>query len=185
MKKDEKKLEDKEEKKNDELLDELERLRQDFQNSTSISDEEKAQVEKLIQVISAKASRGQTIFTRIKSFLVTLLFNFIGFYLVYGLLFKYINVTKLNALYLICGLSLVKTIIRMIAVCFSQTAARLEMSVFSFIGLVLITYLFSNLRILFSFYSFIDIILFYLIEQAIFEMMSITYTKINLKRMLR
>lgn len=73
----------------------------------------------------------------------------------------------------------------MLTVCIKSTYKRLEFSIYVYITLVLGTYLFSNLKIMMSFNSFIDIIIFYLLAQALFEMMSITYTKINLMRMVR
>ena len=112
-------------------------------------------------------------------------FRDIAFYLAYGVLYKYIAVSRLNALYLIAGLSVLKSLIRMLTVCIKSTYKRLEFSIYVYITLVLGTYLFSNLKIMMSFNSFIDIIIFYLLAQALFEMMSITYTKINLMRMVR
>lgn len=184
MKKDEKKLEDKE-KENDELMSDLEQLQKEVENSSNMSDLEKEQVARLIKAIGIKAKRGPNVLARIGAFIITIIFNFIAFYLAYGVLYKYIAVSRLNALYLIAGLSVLKALIRMLTVCIKSTYKRLEFSIYVYITLVLGIYLFSNLKIMMSFNSFIDIIIFYLLAQALFEMMSITYTKINLMRMVR
>lgn len=93
MKKDEKKLEDKE-KENDELMSDLEQLQKEVENSSNMSDLEKEQVARLIKAIGIKAKRGPNVLARIGAFIITIIFNFIAFYLAYGVLYKYISSIK-------------------------------------------------------------------------------------------
>ncbi len=184
MKQDEKKLEEKE-KENDEIDRELDDLKKELEASANMSDEEKEQVANLIKAIGLKAKRGPTALARVNGFFISLIFNFVALYLAYGVLYNYITVTKLHALYLILGLSLFKSIIRVILKLFNNIAQRMSVTIYLAMLFILGTYLFSNLRMMFHFTSFVDIIIFYLIAQAIYEMLAISYTKINLIRMMR
>lgn len=184
MKQDEKKLEDKEKEENG-LMDELEQLKQEVEDSTNLSADEKAQLDRLIKIIGTKATRQSNFLARLGAFILALLFNFIAFYLAYGVIYKYVIVTRLNALYLILGISAFKAICRMVTISIKNSAVRFKAIIIVYMVLILGTYLVSNLKILYSFNSIMDIIIFYLIAEALFELLSITYTKIKLERMMR
>lgn len=181
MRRNDKKIDDKE--KEDETQKELEKIRNEI--SEGLSDAEKNELDLLINMLNNKLKRQKSFINRIIAFIVLAIVNFVGFYLAYGIVYKNVDVTRLNALYLISALSIFKALLKVLLINIKNLVIRMQASVFSYGILILATYLFSNLVKIYHFSSFGYIILFYLVAFSLIEMISYTYTRISIMKMRR
>lgn len=170
--------------KNDKNKITLEELLKQLEDNENIEQSQKDKLNSLFNSLK-KPPTFYILVRKLKVFIQSLIFNFIGFYLAYGIfMFNYISVSKVNAIYLVLILSTIKSLYKTLRINNMFKKNFFINSICAFLILILIVYYFSNLEYLYHFKSFSSIIIYFIVGQLITDLQEVIITKISLERRL-
>lgn len=166
--------------KNQKILDELKKLEEDLSE-----DFDKEKLAEAIDKISRMSNKPNLI-GNIVAFGLAFINAFIACYIAYGIIYNHIHITKLNALLMNLSIAFILVLMQgLLGGNSTSFIGKIMALIFSYGVTMIAMCSLSNIGILFEVESFSFIMLYFLIEFIVFQMLGFLLTRQQIKKIVR